>query len=217
MLPFTTEVFLRLLEQYNAAIWPAHIIAYGLGALAVLLTLRPLRGGNRVIAIILAASWLWMGVVYHMMFFATINWAARAFGALFVVQGLLFAWTGMLRGRLGFRFSPNLYGWVGLSFVMVSMAVYPLIGSVMGHGWPRAPMFGVAPCPTTIFTLGMLLLTEHRAPLHLSIIPALWSLVGGTAAWLLDLPEDLALLLAGVFGVSLIFRKNRRLTVQECA
>jgi hypothetical protein len=214
MLPFTPEVFLRLFAQYNAAIWPAQIIAYGLGGLALVLALRPRRGGDRLIATFLAASWLWMGVVYHMMHFATINWAAPAFGALFVVQGLLFAGTGTLRGRLEFRFRPDLYGWAGLGFVAVAMAVYPLIGSLLGHGWPRAPMFGLAPCPTTIFTLGMLLLTAHRTPLHLSIIPVLWSLIGGSAAWLLELPEDLALLLAGILGMSLIVGKNRRLSLR---
>lgn len=212
MLPFTAEVFLRLFEQYNAAIWPAQIIAYGLGALAVVLTLRRRRGGERAIALILATFWLWMGVVYHMMFFAAINWAAPAFGAVFVIQGLLFAWTGGVRGRLEFRFRSSVHGWVGLGFVIFSMAVYPLIGSVFGHGWPRAPIFGVAPCPTTIFTLGMLLLTANRAPLHLLIIPVLWSLVGGTAAWLLDVPEDLALPLAGVLSLWLMLGRRRAAT-----
>src|SRR3546814_12255115 len=72
------------------------------------------------------------------------------------------------------------------------MAVYPLIGWLAGRGWPQAAMFGITPCPTTIFTLGMLL-TTHRVPRHLLAIPVLWSIVGGTAAWLLNVPEDLAL------------------------
>lgn len=215
MLPFTAEVFFSLFERYNAAIWPAQLIAYALGVLALLLSLKPLRGGDGIIAALLAASWLWTGVVYHMMYFATINWAAWSFGALFAIQGMLFAWTGTLRGRLGIRFRPNLYGWVGLSFVVFAMAVYPLIGWLAGHGWPRAPAFGVAPCPTAVFTLGMLLLTARRVPLHLTVIPVLWSLIAGAAAWPLNIPENLTLPLAGVCGISLILWKNRWLTLRE--
>jgi hypothetical protein len=215
MLAYTTEVFFSVFAQYNAAIWPAQVIAYALGVLVVLLSLRPRKGSDKIIATCLAASWLWTGVVYHMMFFATIDWAAWAFGAAFAIEGILFAWTGAARGRLGFRFSPNLYGWAGLGLVIFSMAVYPLIGSLTGHGWPRAPMFGVAPSPTTIFTLGMLLLTQRRVPLHLTVIPVLWCLIGGTAAWLLNVPEDLALLLAGVSGMALVLWKNRWVALRE--
>jgi hypothetical protein len=59
-------------------------------------------------------------------------------------------------------------------------------------------MFGVAPCPTTIFTIGMLLLARGRWIAWLSIIPFLWSLVGLAAALQLGIPEDFVLPLAGV-------------------
>ena len=215
MLPFTSEVFFSNFAAYNAAIWPAQIVAYALGAYIILLTFRPYSGSGRFIATSLAIAWVWMGVVYHWLYFAPINFTAWPFGLLFVIQGLLLAWTGTLRGRLEFRFRPNLYGWAGLSFVVFAMGVYPLVGYLLGHGWPRAPMFGVAPCPTTIFTLGMLLLMEGRVPVHLLVIPVLWSLIGAAAVWLLDVPEDFGLLLAGALAVFLIFRKNRALSLGE--
>jgi hypothetical protein len=58
-------------------------------------------------------------------------------------------------------------------------------------------MFGITPCPVTIFTLGMLLLAR---PMYwwLLAIPVLWSLVGGSAAFLLGVPQDWVLLLSGV-------------------
>ena len=89
------------------------------------------------------------------------------------------------------------------------MGLYPLIGWLLGHGWPRAPMFGVTPCPLTVFTMGMLLLIEGRTPIHLAVIPVLWSLVGGTAAWFLGVTEDLALPIAGLGGLALVLWKNR--------
>jgi hypothetical protein len=208
MLLFSPDVFFRLFEQYNAAIWPAQIIAYGLGLLLVLLALRPRQGGDRAVAAVLAAFWLWTGVVYHMTFFVTINWAAWAFGALFAIQGWLFLWSGALRGRVRFRFVPDPYGWTGLACVVFAMAAYPLIGWLAGHGWPKAPLFGVAPGPTTLFTLGMLLLAEPRVPLHLMLIPVLWAFLAGAAAWPLGMPEGLALPLAAVLAVVLASRKT---------
>jgi hypothetical protein len=210
MLPFTSEVFFSVFEQYNQAIWPAQIVAYGLGLAVALLTLWPVAGGGRIIAAILAVFWVWMGVAYHLMHFATVNFAAPAFGAVFIVQGLLLGWTGVIRGKVNFRFRPDASGWSGLGLVIFAIVLYPLLGWVAGHGWPRAQMFGVAPSPTTIFTMGALLLVAGRTPLHLVAIPVLWALIGGTAVWLLNVPEDLAPTLAGIGGLALILWKDRR-------
>jgi hypothetical protein len=76
------------------------------------------------------------------------------------------------------------------------MVVYSLIGVMAGHGWPRAPMFGVAPCPTTIFTFGVHMLATPSVPWWLVAIPVIWAVVGSTAAVLLGVPEDLGLLAA---------------------
>ena len=208
-IPFSRDVFLSLLEIYNAAIWPAQIAAYALGLLAVLLALKPYRGSGRVVALLLAAAWLWNGVAYHMLHFATINWAAWIFGFFFVAQGLLLLVTGLLRGRLAFRFAGDAAGWVGLAIIAFAMAAYPLIGVLDGQAWPRLAPFGVAPCPTTIFTFGMLLLAEPKVPMHLLALPALWSLIGGAAAWLIHIPQDLALPAAALLTVALTLRKNR--------
>jgi Family of unknown function (DUF6064) len=43
-------------------------------------------------------------------------------------------------------------------------ALYPLLGLAMGHPSSELPMFGVTPCPVTIFTFGMLLLTDNLSP-----------------------------------------------------
>ncbi|MDX1432152.1 MAG: DUF6064 family protein [Gammaproteobacteria bacterium] len=210
MLPFTTEVFFSVFEQYNLDIWPAQLVAYVLGLAMLVHVFKPIRHGDRLVSAALAAAWLWNGLVYHLAYFATINFAAPAFAALFVVQGALLVWTGVVRGRTVWRFRADAYGWIGLALAVFAMALYPLIGWLAGHGWPSSPLLGVAPCPTTIFTVGMLLLSAQRTPLHLVIIPVLWSLVGGSAAWLLGVVEDVALPIAGIGGAALIVVRNRR-------
>lgn len=206
---FSRDAFLGVFETYNEAIWPAQVAAYALCLLAVLLALRPWPGSGRAIAALLAAAWIWNGVAYHMLQFAKINWAAWIFGFFFVVEGMMLLAAGVLRGRLAFRFTRSAAGWTGLALIAFALVAYPLIGMIAGQPWPRLALVGVAPCPTTIFTLGLLLLAEGRVPIHLLVLPLLWSLVGGSAAWLLAMPQDLALPAAALLTVVLALWKNR--------
>jgi uncharacterized membrane protein YccC len=53
------------------------------------------------------------------------------------------------------------------------------------------------PCPTAMLTIGALLLAFSRPPVQLIIVPIIWTIIGGSAAILLRVPADFALLLAG--------------------
>ena len=68
------------------------------------------------------------------------------------------------------------------------------------------PVFGVAPCPTTIFTLGMLLPSNAAWPLF--VIPLVWSVIGGSAAVLLVVPQDYGLILDGAIAAMLIITRR---------
>ena len=84
--PFTADVYFSLFETYNSAIWPAQLVAYGLGILALVLALRPLAAGGRIALAVLSIFWLWNGIAYHLLHFLQINFAAPAFAALFVLS-----------------------------------------------------------------------------------------------------------------------------------
>jgi hypothetical protein len=209
MLPYTGEVLLSQFGQYNQAVWPALLAAYALGALAVALAVRPAPAGHRIIAAILAGFWLWTGVVWHLGWFAGINFLAYAFGPVFVVQGLLLVWTGVVRDRVAFRFAPGPVGWVVLALIALAVLLPPFAARLAGAGWTSAALFGVAPGPVAAFTLAMLLLARPRAPLHLTVIPLLWALAAAAMSWVLRLPGDLVLALAGIAAGCLIPWKNR--------
>jgi len=89
------------------------------------------------------------------------------------------------------------------------MIGYPLLGYFLGHIYPASPCFGVAPCPTTIFTFGLLLLTVKRVPKYLLIIPLIWSFIGFTAALKLGIKEDIGLLIAGVATLILTIKRDK--------
>ena len=84
--------------------------------------------------------------------------------------------------------------------------IYPLLGQSSGHVYPAQPMFGITPCPVTLFTFGVLLLTLAPVPRWLLIIPGGWSLVGGSAAFMLGVPQDWPLFFSGLTIVLLILR-----------
>jgi hypothetical protein len=210
MLPFTPEQFLGVFMNYNIAIWPIQIAAYVLGAISIASLFRKTRAADRVIAGILAAMWLWTGVAYHALSFSVINKAAYIFAALFIFQGCYLIYAGVYRDQIRFGLRPVIATGVGISFVVYAVIVYPLIGVATGHRYPEMPMFGVTPCPVTIFTFGMLLLTLRPVPSWLFVIPFVWSLIGGSAAILLNVPQDWLLLVSGFIASPLMFFRDRR-------
>jgi hypothetical protein len=194
-LPFTNDQFFDLFAAYNQALWPALAALWIASVVLSLLLLLPRRPSDRWISTLLAAHWTWSAVAYHGAFFTRINPAAWVFGALFLLEGALFVWWGVVRGRLSF--APWGSRWAPLAWVFVAYSlVYPGINALDHDSVSKIPAFGV-PCPTTIFTVGMLMLAAPRS-WRLSIVPVLWSAIGGSAAFVLGVHADYALPLAGL-------------------
>lgn len=209
-LPFTTDQFLQLFELYNQSIWPAQLIAYLFGVSAVFLILRNKKAYNTLINMILGLFWIWMGALYHILFFSGINPAAYIFGILFTLQGILFISHNFTRHKIRFAFRKNLYGVIGGLFILYAMIGYPILGYFLGHTYPQSPVFGVAPCPTTIFTFGFLLWTKDKVPYWILIIPGFWALIGFSAVVQLTIYEDMGLVIAGITAVIMLVYRNRK-------
>lgn len=212
MIPFTSEVYLGLIAQYNAATWPAQIVALVLGLFVLWQAVRPRAdagraGADRIIPWFLAAAWLWTAVAFHGLRLADLVWAAWVFGALFALQSLLIALAG-LRGSLRFAFSLGPAGWAGLGCAILSVVLHPLAGLFGGQDWSSLRPFILAPAPLTLFTFGLLLLAP-RAPRHLLVIPVLWSVIAGAVAWELAIPADLLLPAAAAVALGFSFLRPR--------
>lgn len=196
-LPFTIEAFLAVFAAYNAAIWPFQIVANALGLVALAALVVRRDGLVRLAFAALAILWAVVGIGYHRMFFARINPIAPVFAAFFVLQSALFLAAALRPGDLHLRLGQDFRSVAGLVTIGYAVVVYPVLGIWAGHGLMAGPMFGVAPCPTTIFTLGLLLIARGRWVIWLSVIPTSWSLIGLAAAIQLGIPEDLGMPLAG--------------------
>ena len=99
-IPFTAEQFLQVFEKYDRAIYPfqfalilvAIIVPFakrlpqqrGFANASVLLAASRKPFANKLISYLLGFLWLWMGIVYHLIFFTAISPPAYVFGTLFI-------------------------------------------------------------------------------------------------------------------------------------
>jgi len=208
-LPFTTDEFFKIFEKYNLAVWPMQYVSVIMAMIAIFLAVKKTSYSSGAISLILSFLWLWMGAVYHLSFFASINEAAYAFGGIFIFQGILFLFPGFYPYQLSFRFKKDIYGITGGIFMLFALLVYPFIGYCLGHVYPLSPTFGL-PCPTTIFTFGLMLWLDKKCPVYFLIIPLLWSVLGSTASISLGVKEDMALGVTGIIAFVMILYKNRK-------
>ncbi|WP_376695976.1 DUF6064 family protein [Wenzhouxiangella sp. EGI_FJ10305] len=166
-IPFSPEIYWRLIERVNEAFWPLHVLTVVLGVAALVLALR---GNTRVALALLAPAWLGSGVIFHFNYYAELNWAAHWFGWGFIVQAAL------LTAIPAFNATPREPGhsgpvrrWFGAAIGIGALLAYPLI---------TFETCGLHPDPTAIATLGVLLVSLRGVIAGLAIlIPSIWCLI----------------------------------------
>jgi uncharacterized protein DUF6064 len=207
---FSPHTYYRLIELYNTEVWPEHVAALILG----LAILALWRRAPHWIAAIMAGLWCWVAWAWLISRYDTINWAARYFAIGFFVQGLLFIGTGFLRRRL--KLSPfalrpfvDPLGAAGKGFFLFALVFYPMIGRIAGRPWIQTEAFGIAPDPTIVATLG-LVVAAVQPHWGLLVIPVLWCLISGATLWTMESPEALLLPLVAVTALMLSAWKARQ-------
>lgn len=186
---FSPRVYWRLFELHNAALWPGQFAAVVvLAALVWLAAARP-AGHGRIVAAGLALAWAYTGWGFVWNRYATINWAAEYLAPLFALEALLLGLAAAVGGLQGARRGAvGLVGWL----LVALAAAMPLAAPLFGRDWTTAEVFAIAPDPTAIATLGLLLTLRGRIAWVLVPIPLLWCglsaltlwTMGEAAAWL---------------------------------
>ncbi|HET6778398.1 MAG TPA: DUF6064 family protein [Gemmatimonadales bacterium] len=183
---FSPRTYYRMIERYNAAVWPAQLLTTALGV-AILAALRsPSPRQNRIIATVLAVLWMWVAWAFLLQRYATINWAIKFIVPLFVLEALLLIWWGGIRGELSFEAGPRAWARLGAALFVIAVLVYPTLAVIMDRPWRQAEVFGAAPDPTAIGTVGLLLMTNTRVRWGLLPVPLLWSGIAGATLWALS-------------------------------
>ncbi len=205
LLMFSQQTYYRLFELYNLEWWPLQILALVLGAAVLAMGWRGGDRAGRAIAAILALCWLWVAWGFHWQRYASINWAASYFALAFLAQALLLLWLGVLRGRLTPAPATRLQQRAGLGLLLFAVLVFPVMGPLLGRSWTQAELFGMAPDPTALATLGVVLLAGARQAWGLFPIPVAWCLLSGATLWAMESADfavvPLAALLALILAV----------------
>jgi hypothetical protein len=177
MLMFSPQVYWRMVERYQQALWPGPWIAGALGLLAWWFAARATPTARRAALWLLAAAWAWLGWAFHWQRYADIFLGAPVLAMACWLQAVLLAGAALLplHRRRPVPVSGHLLAGAAL--------LYPVTGLQFG----RPPeSFGWMPDPTALGTLGLLLLVgEHPTwrLLLLAALPALHFLWGLGTRW----------------------------------
>jgi hypothetical protein len=208
VLPYTAEVLANLTGQLNAAHWPLHLLLWLLTCLALAQALRPAAGANRLPALLLAAGWGWVAWVWFWRTLAPLDFMAPVYAGLFALQALLLLGYA-LGGRATLNFGRAPGRWLGLALLLLGAVALPLVDMLAGHAPLESGLLWMAPTPSAVATLGLLLLIP-RPPLGLAVLPLLWGLAAGAIGWVLGMPAALLGAAAAVLGAAAILALRLR-------
>ncbi|PAP94934.1 DUF6064 family protein [Mesorhizobium wenxiniae] len=207
---FSPRVYWRMFELANAAFWPLHLLTLAAGLAIVLLVLRRPPRHGLWIALLLAALFAFVGWSFLSSRYAVINWAIAYVAPAFGLQALLLAFGGAARGGLAFE-RRDIAARLGLLIMAAGLVVYPLLPPLFRRPWTSAEVFGIAPDPTAITTLGVLLAANGGPVPLLFAIPLLWLLLSGLTLHAMGDPQAWPpLLAAGTTVAALALRRIAR-------
>jgi hypothetical protein len=206
------QQFFAMFTQANTAVWPVDLVWYAAAITAVLLAVTAIRGSSRLIAGFLAAYYVWLAIVFFGIYYAPLNDHSHAYAVMFALGGVLFLLAGVIRQDLEFQPRWDALGIIGGVFMGYALA-YPVIDALTGHVFPAAPVFGVAPCPSAIFTVGLLLWTRRGMPMYVLVVPFIWLMTQVPAdALAMGVVADVARVPVGAVASTLLVWREYRAT-----
>lgn len=174
---FSPRSYWRMFELQNEDFWPLPVIALGLGGIVTFLAARGGSKAIRAAAAILAPAWAFVAATFLWHRFAGINWAIAYVAPAFLLQALLLAAIALRTDVLP---APRgLVSWIGSLLLAFATVGVPLLAPLHGRNPSASEIFGIAPDPTVIATLGFLILLRGRWLWLLYPIPILWCLLSG--------------------------------------
>lgn len=199
-IPFTSEVYLRLLERMGEAFWPLHLLTLvvGLAALGLAATQH-----SRLSCAIIAPLWLFVGVAFFMNRYGELNWAGNYVAWGFFVQAALLALIAATgRGVAQPPVFTHARAFVGAALAALGLLAYPLIAPLAGHSWLHSEVFGIHPDPTATVTLGIVLVGLRGILMWLAAaICITWLVASGLTLGVLDIPWAKALFVLAALGL----------------
>ena len=184
-IPFTAEVYFRLLERMGETFWPLHLLTLSLGAATLGLALKQ---RTRLACLLPAPLWAFVAIAFFFQRYAELNWAGGYVGYAFIAQAVLLALmalTGWGMDNAPRATNPPVA--IGIAITLFGLILMPLLMPLNGGSWYQAEVFGIHADPTAVTTLGLVLIMLRGFALWIAvIIPALWLVVSGLTLQALD-------------------------------
>ena len=207
--------FFTIMAQYNLMLFPVTLFSIILGLIVLFLVFKRTNYSDQVIALILTFLWFWVGIVFGFVFYG--SWTADVFGlpfpgfgyfyaVFFSFQGLILFYFGVYKKAFVFNYRTNIYSTIGLILILFALVFYGLVGFATGYPYPFYPLFGTAPCPVTIFTVGLFCIANKRLSPITLILPSVYGVMGFLPVFAFGIYADFALIVAGIIGFFLLYR-----------
>ncbi|MFB9867086.1 DUF6064 family protein [Vreelandella sulfidaeris] len=200
-IPFTADVYFRLLERMGETFWPLHLLTLAVGAAALMLALKQ---RPRLACLLPAPLWAFVAVAFFLQRYAELNWAGGYVGDAFIIQAMLLvlmALTGWGIDNAPRATHPPVA--IGIAITLFGLVLMPLIAPLSGGSWYQSKVFGIHADPTAVSTLGLVLIMLRGFALWIAaIIPALWLVASGLTLQALD--STSAAVLFAVLAIALV-------------
>jgi hypothetical protein len=175
---------------------------------------RPTPARTRVALAILATSWALVGWAFHYRRYATINWAAEYFAIAFALEAAALVVAAMRAASAHRPLAPAGAPWIGDALLLLAIAGYPLIALLAGRGVTHVEVFGLAPDPTAVGTLGALVRMPNLARWPLAAIPLAWCAISGLTLWTMGAPDAPIAPAAALVALVALARRRRSVRVE---
>lgn len=184
---FSPQVYERLFVLLNQDLWPWHLVALGFGAAALILTLRGTPSSSRAAFVIIGAAWISVASVFFLGRYETINWLGAYIAPIAGLEGVVLILLS-LAGQVGLvdpRKNRLAYS-IGLAVLVCGLFLYPLFETAFGLSFEGMQIFGLAPDPTAVATLGGVALLSGKMRFLAAVIPAAWCVFTALTLWTLE-------------------------------
>lgn len=212
---FNAEIWWNQIGTYNEAIFPMQIVMLAVAfVLTCFLFAKPGPSINKFMKVYLSFVFVWNGIVFFLIFGEELP--GKYLGIpLFVLLGILMAWD-IHTNRIQLKLPDTSWQKYLTFFLVICSFLYPLIGYIFGHYYPRSCTFGVTPCPTTVFALALLTAAIPRVNKTMYVLLLLWALPAfGKCFGAMDLYEDCLLFWTGVYALILLIMNWRKIRVHS--
>ncbi|WGF86611.1 DUF6064 family protein [Marinivivus vitaminiproducens] len=186
---FAPATYERLFVLHNRAVWPMQVPLVALGCLMAGAVCRANAWARTFVFGALGPVWLLVAWSFLAGRYATINWAAVYAAWAFALEAALLVLCAAVLWRAPAETGPGRHRWPGVALIVFALAVQPLLAPLAGRDWGGVELFGTAPDPTAIATLGfVLLLAPPGWRGVLLALPVLWCLATGVTLLAMESP-----------------------------